>query len=231
MLGMPRISRIIAPGLPHHVAQRGNNRLPVFFSEEDRRTYLDLLSFHAARHQLQIWAYCLMGNHLHILAVPGRSDSLARGIGVTNQVYTQYINRRLHHSGHLWQNRFFSCVVGGERQLWQAARYIECNPLRSGLTVSPEEYPWSSAAAHINGTRDPVLAPAGWLPPKERAAYGAFVSQTDEAADEAIRRATRTGRPFAADDFIDGLERQLHLPLRPGRPGRPPRKPLEVGSR
>jgi putative transposase len=230
MIRMPRISRIIAPGLPHHVAQRGNNSLPVFFSDEDRRTYLDLLSFHAGRHELQIWAYCLMENHLHILAVPRRADSLSRGIGLTNQVYTQYINRRLRHSGHLWQNRFFSCVVGGEQQLWQTARYIECNPLRSGLTGSAEEYPWSSAGAHITGSRDPVLSGSTWLPPKKRPAYSTFVRQADDTADQAIRRATRTGRPFASDDFIDSLERQLQQPLRPGRPGRPPRKPLEVAS-
>jgi putative transposase len=227
---MPRISRIIAPGLPHHVAQRGNNLSPVFFADEDRETYLDMLTFYAGRHSLQIWAYCLMENHLHILAVPEQPDSLARGIGITNQVYTQYINRRLHHSGHLWQNRFFSCIIGGEQQLWETARYIECNPLRTGLTVTAEEYAWSSARPHTTGGSDPVLSPVSWLPPGKRKAYGAFLRLVDDTADDAIRRATRTGRPFASDDFIDKLEKQMQLPLRHGRPGRPPKKLLEAAS-
>ncbi|HSO08829.1 MAG TPA: transposase [Desulfoprunum sp.] len=227
---MSRISRIIAPGLPHHIAQRGNNRAPVFFADDDRETYLDMLTFYATRHSMQIWAYCLMENHLHILAVPERADSLARGIGITNQVYTQYINRRMHHSGHLWQNRFFSCIVGGRQHLWQTARYIERNPIRIGLAAKAEEYPWSSARAHTTGTRSMVLSNSSWLAPNKRPTYTAFLRLADNVAEEAIRRATRTGRPFAADNFIDDLERQLQLPLHPKRPGRPPKRTQEEAS-
>jgi len=227
---MSRISRIIAPGLPHHVAQRGNNRSPVFFADDDRETYLDMLTFYAARHSMRIWAYCLLENHLHILAVPERADSLARGIGITNQVYTQYINRRLHHSGHLWQNRFFSCIVGGRQHLWQAARYIERNPVRIGLAATAEEYPWSSARAHTGGARNPVLSTSSWLAPQKRATYAAYLRLADDLTEESIRRATSSGRPFASDDFIADLERRLQLPLRSKRPGRPPKKTQEAAS-
>ncbi len=155
---MPRIARIIAPGYPHHITQRGNNRATVFFDDEDRRTYLKLLSAYAHKHSLQIWAYCLMDNHIHLLAVPETETALARGIGLTNQVYTQYLNRKLTQSGRVWQNRFFSCVVGSEQYLWAVARYIERNPLKVGLAERVDDYQWSSAKAHLTETNDAVLS-------------------------------------------------------------------------
>ena len=121
---MPRIARIIAPGYPHHVTQRGNNRATVFFDDEDRQTYLDIFANYAEKHSLQVWAYCLMENHIHLLVVPGSEESLARGVGLTNQVYTQYLNRKLGQSGRVWQNRFFSCIVDSQEYLWSVARYI-----------------------------------------------------------------------------------------------------------
>ena len=99
---MPRIARIIAPRYPHHVTQRGNNRMTVFFDDEDRQTYLELLSLYAQKNSLKIWAYCLMDNHIHLLAVPENKSSLAKGVGLTNQVYTQYLNRKRGQSGRIW---------------------------------------------------------------------------------------------------------------------------------
>jgi len=158
---MPRIARIIAPGYPHHITQRGNNRATVFFDDEDRQIYLKLLTIYAHKHSMQIWAYCLMNNHIHLLAVPKTETALARGIGLTNQIYTQYLNRKLNHSGRIWQNRFFSCVVENEQYLWAVTRYIERNPLKVGMVKNPEVYRWSSAKAHMTGAEDAVLA----LPP------------------------------------------------------------------
>lgn len=221
---MPRIARIIAPGLPHHITQRGNNRATVFFDDEDRETYIKLLAGYTKKHQVRIWAYCLMGNHIHLLAVPDTETALARGIGLTNQLYTQYINRKLGQSGRVWQNRFFSCIVENEQYLWAVARYIERNPLKPNLATAPEEYRWSSARAHISGVHDPLLYSDSWLSSDERNAYKEFVSLADDEIDKAIRRATNTGRPFASESFIDSLEQQMSQVLRPGRPGRPPRK-------
>jgi putative transposase len=87
---LPRIARIVAPGYPHHITQRGNNRARVFFDDEDRLTYLKLLAGYGRKHALEIWAYCLMDNHVHLLAVPGTETSLARGIGLTNQVLPNF---------------------------------------------------------------------------------------------------------------------------------------------
>jgi putative transposase len=221
---MPRIARIIAPGYPHHITQRGNNRATVFFDDDDRLTYLKLLSGYSQKHHVHIWAYCLMGNHIHLLAVPESEASLARGIGLTNQMYTQYLNHKLNQSGRIWQNRFFSCVVENERYLWAVARYIERNPLKVGLATNVEEYWWSSAKAHVSGAHDPLLSADSWLSLQEQNAYREFVRTEDEESDNAIRRATNSGRPFGSDTFVDMLEFRLNQTLKPGKPGRPKKK-------
>ena len=219
---MPRIARIIAPGYPHHITQRGNNRSSVFFDDEDRQTYLKLLTSYSRLHALQILAYCLMDNHVHLLAVPETEIALARGIGLTNQVYTQYLNHKLNQSGRIWQNRFFSCVVENEQYLWAVARYIELNPLKAGLAEHAEEYRWSSAKAHLTVAEDTVLGSAStWLDPSEKNAYSKFVLTENEEMDAKIRQSTRTGRPFGSENFIDMLEFQLKQVLRPKKAGRP----------
>jgi putative transposase len=218
---MPRIARVIATGYPHHITQRGNNRATVFFDDEDRQTYLKLLAGYAEKHHFQIWAYCLMDNHAHLLAVPEVETSLARGIGLTNQVYTQYLNRKLNQSGRIWQNRFFSCVVENNQYLWAVARYIERNPLKVGLVEKAEAYRWSSAKAHMTGANDALLGATSWLSPEEQSTYAEFVVTVDEETDNAIRRATRTGRPFGSEDFVDLLEFQMKQPLKAKKRGRP----------
>lgn len=218
---MPRIARIIAPGYPHHVTQRGNNRMTVFFDDEDRQTYLDILSLYAQINSLQIWAYCLMDNHIHLLAVPEKESSLAKGVGLTNQVYTQYLNRKLGQSGRVWQNRFFSCIVENNQYLWAVARYVECNPVKAGLISSAEEYQWSSAKAHLSGDDNELLHQPSWLEPSEQKTYAEYVKNSDSEADNAIRKATKTGRPFGTEIFIDEMEFRLNRSLRPKRAGRP----------
>ncbi|MEA3465208.1 MAG: transposase [Thermodesulfobacteriota bacterium] len=163
---MPRIARIIAPDFPHHVTQRGNNRATVFCDDEDRQTYLHLLDKYSKKFSLQIWAYCLMDNHVHLLAVPEKEESLARGVGLTNQVYTQYLNRKRNQSGRIWQNRFYSCLVDNDAYLWTVARYIECNPLKAGIADNAEGYHWSSAKAHVTGTDNSLLHTPCWLEPQ-----------------------------------------------------------------
>ncbi len=218
---MPRIARIIASGYPHHITQRGNNRATVFFDDEDRQTYLKLLAGYAQKHHLQIWAYCLMSNHLHLLAVPETEIGLSRGVGLTNQMYTQYLNRKLNQSGRIWQNRFFSCVVENYQYLWAVARYIERNPLKAGLATGAETYRWSSAKAHMSGTPDSLLGASSWLSLQEQSRYAEFVRTGDEESDNVIRRATRTGRPFGSESFIGALELRLNQSLKPRKPGRP----------
>ncbi|MBW2187002.1 MAG: transposase [Deltaproteobacteria bacterium] len=225
---MPRIARIIAPHFPHHVTQRGNNRATVFFDDEDRQTYLHLLDKYSKKFSLQIWAYCLMDNHIHLLAVPEKEDSLARGVGLTNQVYTQYLNRKLSQSGRIWQNRFYSCLVDNDDYLWTVARYIELNPVLSKLTDKTEDYRWSSAKAHLTNSTDPLLHQPDWLEPEQRKSYCEFMLHSDEDKNKAIRKATSTGRPFGSEEFIDFIEFRLNQTLRPRKPGRPKKESESV---
>ena len=146
---MPRLARTVAVGCAHHITQRGNNRQDVFFVDDDRRVYLELLGEQAERYGLEIVGYCLMVNHVHLVAVPRTEEALAKAVGRTHFCYTQYINRFHKRSGHLWQGRFYSCALD-RRHFWQAMKYIECNPVRARLCRKPWRYAWSSAAAHVD---------------------------------------------------------------------------------
>ena len=218
---MPRIARTIAVGYPHHITQRGNNRVTVFFDDEDRQTYLNLLRKYTDKFKVAIWVYCIMSNHIHLLAVPETDTSLARGIGMTNMLYTQYLNRKLNQSGRIWQNRFFSCIVENNQYLWYVARYIERNPVKAGIVADAFDYRWSSASAHVTGNNDPLLAEDSWLATDERIGYSEFLRDEDEDSAMSIRRATRNGRPCGSEQFVDQMEFQLHKVLRPRAPGRP----------
>ncbi len=221
---MPRIARVCVEGYPHHITQRGNNKEKTFFDDEDRRFYLDSLQRYKDRYKIKILAYCLMGNHVHILAMPEKETSLARGIGGTNLLYTQYVNRKHNRSGRLWQNRFFSSVVEEEPYLWAVMRYIELNPVRAKLVKKVEDYEWSSARAHVLGIKDDVISDECWFDEKEIKSYREFISKDSKEINESIRRATSTGRPFGSEGFTKKLERILKRNLFPKKGGRPKTK-------
>ena len=162
-----------------------------------------------------------MDNHVHLLVVPEKENALARGIGLTNQVYTQYLNRKLNQSGRIWQNRFFSCIVENDEYLWIVARCIERNPVKIGLVDYAEDYPWSSAKAHLKQAQDDLLQEPSWLDEADRSRYAEFILNSDEEAENKLRSATRTGRPFGSESFIDNMEYRLNATLRPRKPGRP----------
>ena len=138
------------PGVAHHITQRGTDRQTVFFSRRDRHVYLALVRDCARQVDLRILCYCLMRNHIHLIGVPQHEDSLAVCLRRSHGRYAQYLNGRRGRTGHLWQNRFYSCPVEGTH-LWTALRYVELNPVRAGLVGLPEEYEWSSAVAHLGG--------------------------------------------------------------------------------
>jgi putative transposase len=222
---MPRVARIVIPGLPHHITQRGNNRQDVFFVDDDRRAYLALLNAQSERFGLSVLGYCLMANHVHIVAVPSAAESLARAIGRTHFLYTQYINRLHRRSGHLWQNRFYSCVLD-EPHLWTALCYVERNPVRAKLVRVAWSYPWSSAAAHTGGAEASDLLDldawrARWTPARWQAQLR---HPQDDRQIERLRLSTHTGRPLAGDSFLSKLERKIGRRLRPLPVGRPRKK-------
>ena len=213
------------PGVWHHITQRGNGRRDVFFDDADRALYLQLLRRYCARHDVKVTGYCLMTNHVHILAVPARETSLARAFGRAHNDYARWLNVKRGETGHCWQNRYFSCPLDEAHQ-WEALRYAELNPVRAGLVTTPGHWPWSSAAAHLG-----EVAPAEfldltewlqrWSPTRWRDALSEGL--TDAAFLERIREASRTGRPVGSDAFMRGAERLTGRRFRPSKRGPKPK--------
>ena len=222
ILIMARLSRIIAPGLPHHVTQRGNRRQDIFFVDEDREAYLNYLRKYMGRYGLEIYAYCLMTNHVHLVAVPVAESSLSNVMRDTHTAYAGYRNRCDDLCGHIWQGRFFSTVLD-EAHLWAAVRYVERNPVRAGMVENAADYPWSSAAAHCNGTPDPNLSTT-FPPPGVVEDCSAWLMEENDIDTMHIRQQTRTGRPSGTPTFLESLENLLQRNVRPQKRGPKPRK-------
>lgn len=217
---MPRRARIIVPGYAYHVTQRGNRGQAVFRTDEDRIRYLNLLARYSRRYGLSVWSYCLMTNHVHFTVRGDEPFSLSRGIGITQMCYTQWFNKRYGLSGHLWTSRYYSTPLD-EHHLWCAVRYVELNPVRARMVQRPEDYPWSSARAHVRKVPDPVLSPSRPFPGamNEWAAFLATGLTPEE--ETRIRRNTYRGLPSGSGEFVSQLEVKLScsLVLRPrGRP-------------
>ena len=215
---MARVARIVLPGLPHHVTQRGNRSADVFSCDVDRQVYVSILRECSARRGLEIWAYSLLSNHVHIVAVPLHEKSLSLALRDAHTAYAAYFNRRQGTGGHVWQGRFFSCVMD-EAHLWAAVRYVERNAVRAGLVKRAEEYAWSSAPAHCALREDALLS--GSFPPEGVVAdWSAWLADEDVVSSDRIRKQTHVGRPCGSADFLDRLESVLGLKVRPGRRGR-----------
>ena len=221
---MARLARIVVPGYPHHITQRGNRRQETFFCDEDYEAYLSLMAEWCSRLGVEIWFYCLMPNHVHLIAVPQTEDGLRRAIGEAHRRYTRRINFREDWRGHLWQGRFSSFVMDN-KYLLAAVRYVAMNPVKAGLSKRPEQYRWSSAAAYLSGKDDPLVKVRhlnkmidDW---KEF-----FKEGEDSIIAERILKHEHTGRPLGSEKFILRLEKILDIMLKPKKAGRPKKKEI-----
>lgn len=213
---MARIARVVVPNYPHHVTQRGNRRQQVFFNETDYQLYLDYLSKALQNNATEIWAYCLMPNHVHLVIVPKNEDGLRATLGETHRRYTRHVNFREGWRGHLWQERFASFVMD-EAHLLAAVRYVELNPVRANLCTQPEHWRWSSTRAHLDGKDDGVVTVR---PMMERIPnWKDYLSVDDTERLDRLRKHQRTGRPLGNEAFLDHLEAMLGRRLRPKKPG------------
>ena len=215
---MPRLARVVIPGTPHHVTQRGNRRQPTFFGEADYRLYVSLMAEWCERQGVEVWAYCLMPNHVHLIAVPASDEGLRLAVGEAHRRYTQYINRREKWLGHLWQGRFTSFPMDDPNAL-AAARYIELNPVRARLATHAWEYPWSSARAHLDG-RDAPLVTVQPLLAMEPDWRSFLMTPWPSEEWETFRRHERTGRPMGTRSFVRALEAATGRALAPQKRGR-----------
>ncbi len=215
---MARIARVVVPGLAYHLTHRGNRRQPIFFRPSDRDVYRCWLEEYSDFYGLSIWAYCLMTNHVHLLAVGKESFSLAKTMACCQGRYAAWVNHRYDWSGHLWANRFYSTLLD-DTHLWTAVKYVELNPVRAGLVSRAEDWPWSSTRAHAWGRSDSLLSSDRPFPGPVRNWSAWLSSGFDEAMADRIRQNTKTGRPSGGKAFIEGLEAKLGRPLRPARRG------------
>lgn len=194
---MPRRPRIVRPDTPHHITQRSNGGQPIFDSDDDRRLFLRLLEKYATRYELEIWGYCLMPNHFHLIATPRRPGAIAGALRQIQAGYARYLNLRRDAGGQLWRTRFHSAPID-QANVWRALAYLERNPVRAGLAEQAELFPWSSAPAHYG-----IQSPPQWLN------VGAWRSNWTPAQWRRILRASTEDPSFG---------RQLHAETAAGRP-------------
>lgn len=214
---MARIARVIAAGIPHHITQRGNRGMSTFFHDEDYLAYIALLSEWCRKCSVEIWAYCLMPNHVHLVAVPETDDGLRRGIGEAHRRYSRMINFRENWRGHLWQGRFSSFPMD-EAYLLAAVRYVELNPVRARLAPDATSWQWSSAQAHVANRDDALVKVAPLL--ELAGDWRLFLAEVgEEERMHDIRKHERTGRPLGEEKFVERLEASLERTLKRGKPG------------
>jgi putative transposase len=205
---MGRFTRVVAVDVPHHVTQRGNGRRFILDCDADRAVYLKLLREHIDLYGVALIGYCLMSNHVHLIAVPGKADGLAQALKQTHGRYACYWNAAHQSSGHVWQGRYYSCPLD-QTHLWEALRYTELNPLRARLVPEAELWPWSSAASHC-GARpdDDFLTLEMWRSHWTATAWREYPGAGElESRLAVIRQRTHTGRPLGSAEFVQDLEK------------------------
>jgi putative transposase len=216
------MARVAAAGVPYHITQRGNHRQQVFFLDPDYRRFLELLREWSGREGLRMLGYCLMPNHVHVVAVPDRPDSLAKSLGPAQSRYARYCNQQRGVTGHVWQDRYYSAPLD-QRHLVVALRYVDCNPVRAGLAANAENYEWSSARAHV-ARRDPtgILDMDLWREVCSGDEWREILqAPAERSAEGRLRNATRTGKPCGNAEFVKQLQRSTGRPLQPPSASKP----------
>ena len=214
---MARLARVILPEYPHHIIQRGNRRQDVFFCDDDYLFYLDLLKHWCASESVEIWAYCLMTNHVHLILKPSQDSNLSKAIAETHRRYTRMINFRENWRGFLWQGRFSSYPMD-EQYLLKAAAYVELNPVKAKMVNLAWDYRWSSVHAHLNGED-----PEGIIEPKKLldlcGNWHDYLLRSQPMLDCTFEQHLNTGRPMGDDSFIEKVELLLGRTLKKKKPG------------
>jgi putative transposase len=214
---MARLARVIIPNFPHHITQRGNRRQDVFFNAGDYEYYLELLKEWCKEEELEVWAYCLMTNHVHLIISPGNHSNLSRAIGEVHRRYTRMINFREKWRGYLWQGRFSSFPME-ESWLLKAVAYVELNPVKAEMVESAWNYPWSSAHAHLSGSDK-----FGLINTEKMSGYVRdwrhYLLEAQTQSSEDFLKHERTGRPLGSDSFIEMAESLLGRNLKKKKPG------------
>ena len=219
---MARLSRLVVPGLPHHVTQRGNGRAPVFFSDADYETYRDWLGETCRAADVAVWSWVLMPNHVHLILVPNDADGLRRALAPLHRRYAGHVHARLKRTGHFWQGRF-GCVVMDEAHLSAALRYVALNPVRARLVGQATDWRWSSVHAHLGRIADGVTERAPVL--DRFPDFGELIAVgEDEVLSAGLRRSESIGRPAGDAAFLARIEHRTRRVLAPAKRGPKPQR-------
>jgi putative transposase len=220
---MARLARVVVPGVPHHVTQRGNGRAKTFFGDEDYALYRDLLAAHCLAAEVEVWAWCLMPNHLHLILTPSDPDGLRRALSRVHRIYAGIIQARRKRTGHFWQGRF-GAVAMDEPYLAAALRYVSLNPVRARLVARAQDWKWSSTRAHLRGKDDglTLIKPVRRIIPDFAAL---LASAPEQDLFDSLRAAESIGRPLGSDRFVARIERQTGRVLKPAKRGPKPAEP------
>ena len=234
---MPRRPRINLAGMPQHIVQRGINREPCFFADEDYFSYLHWLQKAAVDWHCAIHAYVLMTNHVHLLVTPATENGIAKLMQAVGRRYLQYINRSYRRTGSLWEGRYKSSLVQAETYLLTCMRYVELNPVKANMVQDPGQYRWSSYRHNGFGQTDPRITPHSVYlsidcdESGRHAAYrGLFRSQLDDEALADIRLALAQGQPLGSDRFSDKICAATGIRRAQNGRGRPVGKPDQSGD-
>jgi len=235
---MARLPRLTLTDYPHHVILRGNNRQVIFSGESDMRRMLSLLEEHSVAQGVDVHAYVLMGNHLHLLLTPRRDGALSLMMQAVGRSYVRAFNQAQGRTGTLWEGRYRSSLVQTERYLLTCMAYIDLNPVRAGMVGAPEDYPWSSHAHYIGRLHQRLLTPPalywelGNTPFAREAAYGELVrAGISEQQQRALTASTLSGWALGDTAFLATLESQTPRRIQPGKAGRPPSNPSPIKLR
>lgn len=225
---MSRTARLVVPNYIFHITQRGNYRQNIFQDDEDRLRYLSWIDEYSKKYNLSLFAYCLMDNHVHFIAIPRKEESLAKVFSITHMRYSQYFNKKKNISGHLWQGRFYSCVLD-EPHLLVALRYVEKNPVRAGIVEKAWQWKWSSAAVHIGRPNGAIyLEDITNIIDTTIESWKQYLDSDENKEDvKNIRKHTLLGRPFGAKAFIVKLGRKVGRILSVLPRGRPKKQKQE----
>lgn len=228
---MPRLARLAPAGMPLHIMQRGNNKQPCFWDDQDRAVYIQRLLSALNEHSVALHAYVLMDNHIHLLATANCNKGIGGMMKQLSQRYVQYVNKRYDRSGGLWEGRYKSCLIQSDSYLLNCYRYIELNPVRAGLVVKPADYVWSSYKQNAEGvTNRLITAHSSYLalnqcPNQRLTSYRNFVEQgLSSDSTEKITNCLEKEQAYGTNAFINWAEKKFNRTLTAKARGRPPQQ-------
>lgn len=217
---MPRQARIVIPDIAHHITQRGNYRQAVFDNNLDFKQYCEWINEYAEEKNMDVLAYCLISNHVHFIVVPKAEKDLSMVFKTVHMRYAHYINRRRQAKGHLWQGRFYSCVLD-DVHLYRAIRYVENNPVRANIVKRAWDYEYSSAKDHAKERDKPLIRLSALKGMEEGEPWQEYLQENDFQLVDEIRLKTNRGLVIGTNRFVNKLEKLLNRSLECAKQGRP----------